>query len=164
MKRFIFLTVFLYAYLQALMTGTVVFQTFVMYPNIFRETPESLQLTMDFFRAVSPADFFPYFGSVLIAAGTLSLILTFRDKKSFYYLLASVLLLFTGDGIFSVLYFWPRNTILFTEGLRKHSAETLQHVAVEFYRWHYLRLLVSALASIAAITGLLKAYKTHKAG
>lgn len=157
MKRLAFFALFLYAYLQALMTGTVVFQTFVMYPNIFRDPPESLSLSMDFFKAVAPGDFFPPFGAAIVITGVLCLIVSFRHKKSFYYFLGSVLLLFGGDGILSILYFWPRNEILFIEGPAKHSAETLQLVAAEFYRAHYLRLLTSTLASIAAMVGLVQA-------
>lgn len=162
MKRLAFFALFLFTYLQVLMTGTVVFQTFVMYPNIFRNPPETLILSMDFFKAVAPGDFFPPFGATLVVTGLVCLVLSFRHKKPFYYFLASVLLLFGGDGILSVLYFWPRNTILFVEGLEKHSAETLQHVAVEFYRAHYLRLLTSTLASLAAMIGLVKAVSAVK--
>ena len=157
MKKPAFLIIFLFTYLQVLMTGTVLFQTFVMYPNIFRNPSESLDLSMDFFKAVTPADFFPPFGSAIIGTGILCLILSYNNRKVFYYLLASVLLLFGGDGVLSILYLWPRNTILFIEGVEKHSAETLRMVSIEFNRVHYVRLLTSTMASILAMIGLIKA-------
>jgi uncharacterized membrane protein len=154
MKKWRYLIVFIFSYLQVIMAGTVVFQTFVMYPNIFSNPPASLELSMQFFQRVAPGDFFPPFGAALLGTGLVSLLITFRYKKVFYYLLASVLLLFIGDGILSIFYFWPRNTVLFIEGLSIHSAETLHRVAIEFERAHYFRLLTSTAASICAVIGL----------
>src|SRR3712207_6959188 len=37
----------------------------------------------------------------------------------------------------SILYFWPRNEIMFVEGLEDHSAEYLKQVAHEFETWHW---------------------------
>lgn len=156
MGKYVFVIVFVYAYLQLIMTGTIVFQTFVMYPNIFRDPPASLELSMQFFSAVAPGDFFPPFGAAIVVTGIISLLLSFRYKKAFWYLLASVIFLFMGDGILSILYFWPRNTILFVEGLQKHSIATLQKVAAEFYWAHFARLFTSAAASIFALIGLLR--------
>jgi uncharacterized membrane protein len=157
MKKPVFLLISLFAYLQVLLTGTVVFQTFVMYPNIFRDPPASLSLSMNFFKEVTPGDFFPPFGTSIILAGILCLIFSYRFRNVFYYLLASVLILFGGDGVLSILYLWPLNTLLFVEGLEKHTSETLQMAAAEFTRVHYIRLLTSIMSSVLALTGLIKA-------
>jgi hypothetical protein len=158
MKSYRLVFVFIYVYLQVIMTGTIVFQTFVMYPNIFMDPPASLQLSMQFFKAVTPGDFFPPFGGAIVLTGSVALLVSFRVKKVFRYLLASVVFLFLGDGVLSILYFWPRNTILFVEGIQKHSAETLQQVSKEFYRAHFVRLFTSSAASFCALIGLLRFY------
>jgi uncharacterized membrane protein len=138
------------------MTGTIVFQTFVMYPNIFVSPPESLQLSMQFFSTITPGDFFPVFGSTIVTTGILCLLVSYKFKVSFYWFLTSVLLLFVGDGILSVLYFWPLNQMLFVEGTEQHSVEALRIAARDFHNAHYIRLFTSILASISAMFGLLR--------
>ncbi|PST84157.1 DUF1772 domain-containing protein [Pedobacter yulinensis] len=156
MKKVRHILTFAYSYLQVILTGTVVFQTFLMYPNIFRDPPASLQLSMKFFSAVTPADFFPPFGSLVVATAIPAVVLAFRDRPAFHLLLGSVLLLLAGDGILSILYFWPLNEALFTEGLSRYNAETLKEFAVDFQHAHHLRLLTSLVSSVLAMLGLMR--------
>lgn len=64
-----------------------------------------------------------------------------------------------GDGLFSMLFFWPRNTIMFIEGTAVHSAAFLQQTAQEFQPLHWARLVFSAVESILIFTGFLKFYR-----
>jgi len=64
------------------------------------------------------------------------------------------------EGVASMLYFWPRNEIMFVEGPGVHSAEYLKHVAREFETWHWRsRLGFNALAAVSAFVGFLRFYR-----
>lgn len=64
------------------------------------------------------------------------------------------------EGVVSMLYFWPRNEIMFVEGLEVHSEEYLKQVAREFETWHWRsRMGFNALAAIGAFAGFLRLYR-----
>lgn len=56
-----------------------------------------------------------------------------------------------------VLDFWPRNEIVFTEGIIVHSAEFLRQVAVE--TGHWFRLAASAVTATTAFIGFLRYHR-----
>ena len=66
---------------------------------------------------------------------------------------------FSGEPLFSALFFWPRNTIMFTEGTAVHSVAFLQQTAQEFQTWHWFRLALNAVFSILAFVGLLQYFR-----
>jgi hypothetical protein len=60
----------------------------------------------------------------------------------------------------SMLYFWPRNEIMFVEGSEVHSAEYLKQVAREFETWHWRsRMGFNTLAAVSAFAGFLGIYR-----
>jgi len=64
------------------------------------------------------------------------------------------------EGVASMLYFWPRNEIMFVESLEVHAAEYLKQVAREFETWHWRsRLGFNALAAVSAFVGFLRFYR-----
>jgi hypothetical protein len=64
------------------------------------------------------------------------------------------------EGVASMLYFWPRNEIMFVEGLDVHSAEYLKQVAREFETWHWRsKMGFNAAAAVSAFVGFLKLYR-----
>jgi hypothetical protein len=64
------------------------------------------------------------------------------------------------EGVASMLYFWPRNEIMFVEGSEVHSAEYLKQVAREFETWHWRsRMGFNALAAVSAFVGFLRIYR-----
>jgi hypothetical protein len=63
------------------------------------------------------------------------------------------------EGLFSMVLFWPRNTIMFTEGTEVHSAAYLKQVAQEFQTLHWSRLAFNAAASASIFVGFLKFYR-----
>jgi hypothetical protein len=70
------------------------------------------------------------------------------------------LLMIVCEGLASMLYFWPRNEIMFVEGPGVHSAEYLKQVAREFETWHWRsRLGFNALAAVTAFVGFLGLYR-----
>lgn len=155
-QRLAFALALVYLWVVMIHFGALVFETFVIYPNIFHDVPQSLETTMTFMAVSGPHDFFPVVGSLSLLAGSSAVIAGWRVKSARYWLLGSLLIIVAGEFLLSVAYFWPRNTIMFTEGLDVHSAAYLQQVAGEFRTGHWLRVGASAVASVASFVGFLK--------
>lgn len=147
----------LYTWAQTLVAGALLFDTFVLYPNVFADVPNSLSASMEFLSHASPGSFLPGLGASTLVTGLVTLWVWRRHQRVFLYFLVGFLLLATLDFLASALYFWPRNTIMFTEGLKVHSAEKLLEVSREFRSAHWVRLAASLMASFSALLGLVAA-------
>ena len=55
-----------------------------------------------------------------------------------------------------MVFFWPRNTIMFTEGTAVHSVAFLKQTAREFEVGHWIRFALGAAAAATSFMGLLK--------
>src|SRR4029079_10941251 len=88
--------------------------------------------------------------------------LTWNVRKARWWIVASVAMILC-EGLFSMVYFWPRNTIMFIEGARVHSADVLRQAAVEFQRLHWARLAFNAASAAFVLVGLLKLYASQLA-
>ncbi|GEO91415.1 DUF1772 domain-containing protein [Kocuria flava] len=151
------------AYLWVTMTsfGAVVLETVMVYPNVFADPPGSLELGMEFFALRGPSDVFPPLGLASWVLGAASLVLCRRVPTVRWWVLLS-LIMFVAEGVVSMLYFWPRNEVLFVEGTAVHSAEHLRQVAAEFETWHARsRTVLNTVAAVAAFTALGRAYRLH---
>jgi hypothetical protein len=138
--------------------GAIVLETFMVYPNVFADPPESLELAMDFLSVRGPNDFFPPLGFLSWVFGAASLVLCWRVKAARWWILFSLAMIVC-EGLASMLYFWPRNEIMFVEGAEVHSAEYLEQVAREFETWHWRsRLGFNALAAASIFVGFLRFY------
>jgi hypothetical protein len=151
---------FILAHLWALMIlfGAIIFETFVIYPDIFYDIPRSFEVGMEFMKVRGPGDFFPPVGMVAMLTGLGSLILGWRVKVARPWLLGSTLIIFVGEFLVSAAFFWPRNTIMFEEGTALHSVAFLKQTAQEFQIGHWVRVALSGIASVVALVGLLKFY------
>lgn len=147
----------LYCWTQALVTGALLFDTFVLYPNVFGDVPRSLSAAMEFLDHASPASFLPGMGALSLVTALGALWVWRQHRWAFVCFLASFLLVVAFDFAASVLYFWPRNTIMFTEGLQVHAPETLITAAREFRAMHWVRVGASIIASFSAMAGLVVA-------
>jgi hypothetical protein len=90
--------------------------------------------------------------------GAASLILGWRIQSARYWILGSLLMII-GEGLASMAFFWPRNTIMFIEGTAVHSAEFLRQTAQEFQDLHWLRFAFNAVGSVLIFTGFLQVYR-----
>jgi hypothetical protein len=79
-------------------------------------------------------------------------------KSARYWILVSLIMIVC-EGLVSLAFFWPRNTIMFTEGTAVHSDAYLRQVAQEFQTLHWSRLAFSAAASASIFVGFLKFYR-----
>ena len=157
-QRLAFSVVTGYLWVMMVLFGAIVLETFMVYPSVFVDPPESLELAMDFLSVRGPNDFFPPLGFLSWVFGAASLVLCWRVKAARWWILFSLAMIVC-EGLASVLYFWPRNEIMFVEGTRDHSAEYLEQVAREFETWHWRsRLGFNALA-VCAFVGFLRFYR-----
>ena len=58
--------------------------------------------------------------------------------------------------LFSVVFFWPRNEVMFVDPVGNHAPEYLRQVAEEFVAGHWVRLVGGAVTSALAFTALLR--------
>lgn len=158
-ERFAFASSVAYVWAVMILLGAIVFETFILYPNIFHQVPESLQMSMDFLVVTGPSDFFPSVGMLAVVLGISSVALCWRIEDVRAWLLASVFLLVIGLFVLSAFFFWPRNTILFEEGVAVHSVEVLKQTAWEFQVGHWVRLGTSVATSVLAFIGMMRFYK-----
>lgn len=111
-----------YVWIVMILFGAIVLETFLIYPNAFADPPESLTQTMTFFSVSGPSDFFPPLGFTTWVLGAATLLLCWRQRDARWWIMLSLAMMLC-EGVASILYFWPRNEIMFVEGLAVHSPE-----------------------------------------
>ena len=158
-QRLVFPVVTAYLWVMMVLFGAIVLETFMIYPNVFAAPPESLELAMDFMSVSGPSDFFPPLGFLSWVLGAGALVLSRRVEEARWWILFSLAMIVC-EGVASMLFFWPRNEIMFVEGLEVHSAEYLKQVAREFETWHWRsRMGFNTAAAVAAFVGFLRLYR-----
>jgi hypothetical protein len=158
-QRLVFPVVTAYLWVMMVLFGAIVLETFMIYPNVFAAPPESLELAMDFMSVSGPSDFFPPLGFLSWVLGAGALVLSWRVDEARWWILFSLAMILC-EGVASMLFFWPRNEIMFVEGLEVHSAEYLKQVAREFETWHWRsRMGFNTAAAVGAFVGFLRLYR-----
>ena len=148
-----------YLWVMMVLFGAIVLETFMIYPNVFSDPPASLELAMDFMSIRAPNDFFPPLGFLSWVLGAGALVLCWPVKAARWWILLSLAMIVC-EGVASILYFWPRNEIMFVEGLEVHSAGYLKQVAQEFETWHWRsRMGFNAAAALGAFVGFMRLYR-----
>ncbi len=158
MRHITFTVILAFLWVMMILLGSVVLETFMIYPNIFHNPPQSLALALEFMSQRAPSDFFPPLGFLSWVTGAGALILGWRVKAARYWILGAVLMIIC-EGLASMAFFWPRNTIMFVEGAAVHSADFLRQTAQEFQLLHWSRLVFNALGAVAIFTGFLHYYR-----
>jgi hypothetical protein len=144
----------LFPWTATVLFGAILFETLIVYPNIFHDVPRSLETAVRFAAVRGPHHFFPPMGMLTILSACGAIVSAWRNRPVRYLFIASFALIVVFEFLFSALFFWGRNTIMFDEGLRVHSATYLSRVAREFQAGHWIRLLASGIASLTAFIGL----------
>jgi hypothetical protein len=158
LQRFTLPVVVVYLWTMMILLGAIVLETFMIYPNVFQNPPASLELAMAFMSERGPSDFFPPLGFLSWVGGLGALILGWRIAPARWWIALSVLMI-VAEGIVSMLFMWPRNEIMFVEGLAVHSAETLRQTAAEFQMLHWSRLALNAVSAVAIFVGFVAVYR-----
>lgn len=160
LQKISFAVILTYLWVMMILLGSIVLETFMLYPNIFHNPPESLQLSMDFMAVSGPSSFFPPLGFLSWMTGLGAVLLGWRVKSARYWIIGSLLMIIS-EGLVSMAFFWPRNEIMFIEGTAVHSAEFLRQTAQEFQNLHWSRLAFNVAGSIFIFVGFLNFYRDH---
>jgi hypothetical protein len=160
LQRFTLPVVVVYLWTMMILLGAIVLETFMIYPNVFHDPPASLELGMAFMSVRGPSDFFPPLGFLSWVGGVGALALGWRIAPARWWIALSVLMV-VAEGVVSMLFMWPRNEIMFVEGLAVHSAETLRQTAAEFQMLHWSRLAFNAVSAAAMFMGFVAVYREH---
>ncbi len=97
--------------------------------------------------------------AVGVALGVVAVLVSRRIPTVRWWVVASVVMI-AAEGIDSMLFFWPRNTVLFVEGAAMHSVDVLRATAQEFQLWHWSRVAFNAASAVLALVGFLRSTAT----
>jgi hypothetical protein len=136
--------------------GGVLAETVMLYPNIFRDPPGSLVLARDFLVAGSPSDFFPPLGMATILGCAAATASTWRDPRVRWWILSATVVYVCCEFLFSAVFFWPRNTIMFVDPVGTHAPAYLREVAAEFVAGHWVRVVGGGATAVLLFTALLR--------
>ena len=135
--------------------GGVAAETVMLYPNIFGDAPASLERAREFLVAGGPHDYFPPLGASVVVLGLTATVLTWRDRRLRWWIVAAAAVFIACEFLFSVVFFWPRNQIMFVDPVGTHSPAYLRQVAEEFVAGHWVRLAGGGVTAALAFTALL---------
>ncbi len=135
--------------------GGVAAETVMLYPNIFGDAPASLDRAREFMVAGGPSDYFPPLGASVVVLSVAATVLTWRDRRLRWWIAGAAAVFVACEFLFSVVFFWPRNDIMFVDPVGTHSPEYLRQVAEEFVAGHWVRLAGGAVTAALAFTALL---------
>lgn len=152
LQRLTYPVVLIYLWVMMILLGALMLETLMVYPNIFRNAPDSLAYASGFFTEASPATFFRPLGMLSWAVGIAAVVLSWPVGNVRRWVALSLLCI-VADGVASILFFWPRNTIMFIEGAAVHSPDVLRQTAEQFEQLHWLRVIFNAASAVFAFVG-----------
>jgi hypothetical protein len=156
--RAAFVAVLVFLWVMMILLGSIVMESFMIYPNIFHNAPERFDLSLRFMSVTGPAQYFRPLGMVSVLIGAASLVLSWPVKAARWWIAGGVAMIVC-EGVISMVYFWPRNTIMFVEGAAVHPVDVLRQTAREFQVWHWSRLTFNAASAVSVFVGFLKLYR-----
>lgn len=160
-ERIAFPAVMVFLWVVMTLFGAIVLETLMIYPNVFADPPDSLELSMEFMSVAGPSDFFPPLGLACWIFGAVALVLTLRTRNVRWWIVLALAALIA-EGVVSWMFFWPRNDIMFVEGLTVHSAEYLHQIAHQFETWHWRsRMAFNTIAAVSTFIGFLMLYRNR---
>ncbi|WRP05570.1 hypothetical protein U9J35_16855 [Rossellomorea aquimaris] len=154
-KKLGYYSVLSHLWIQWIMLGSILLNTFMVYPNIFHNVPETLESSMEWMEVASPHTYFPPLGFVSILTGVLAAILGWKVKPARKWIILSLLAIIF-EGAASILFEWPRNEIMFIEGANVHSVEFLKQTVREFKIVHSFRVACNVFGSLFVFIGFIK--------
>jgi hypothetical protein len=139
--------------------GALLVETLLLYPNIFADVPASLTRALEFMSVTAPNDVLPPLGAATIGTAAAAVALTLRLRRVRWWTIGAAASIALGELLFSAVWFWHRNTIMFIEGPAVHDAVYLQQVAAEFQAGHWVRVAAGAVTSVLAFTAMLRTHR-----
>jgi hypothetical protein len=148
-----------FAWVATFAFGALLAETALLYPNIFADVPASLDQALAFMSVSAPNDVLPPLGAATIGTAAAAVALTLRHRDVRPWAIGAALTLAIGELLFSAVWFWPRNTIMFVEGSAVHSVAYLQQVAAEFQAGHWVRVAMGAATTVLAFVAMLRMHR-----
>jgi len=158
LERIGFAFTLIYLCVLMILVGAFIFDVSIMYPNMFRDVPRSLELRTEFLAVRQIGDFMRPVGFLTWLTGIGALILGWRVRSARYWILGS-LLMQVCLGLFSMAFLWDLNTIMYTEGTAVHSVAFLQQTADKFQMLNWVRVALNVAATVVAFVGFLKFHR-----
>ena len=125
------------------------------------DIPNSIATTREYFKTVSPANFFRLFSPINQVLGLLLLILFWKTSPSIRLCLGAAFLLYILGDVFTFAYFYPRNDIMFKTA-RLTDVDLLRKTAAEWSAMNWLRSLVILTGLVFSCISLHKIYLMGK--
>lgn len=149
-----------YATVASFAFAAALTETILLYPNIFRDIPESLAMTEEFMSAMAVGDFMRPLGGVLTVCALIACIVAFRYRLGRNWIIASLVSLISGQFLLSILYLWPRATILFDDRTQ-HTLDEIERAATEFQIGEVVRIVAALATAVFAIGATLVCYRAR---
>jgi len=125
------------------------------------DIPNSIATTREYFKSVSPANFFRLFSPINQVLGLLVLILFWKTSPSIRLCLGAAFVLYILGDVFTFAYFYPRNDIMFKTA-RLTDVDLLRKTAAEWSAMNWLRSLVILTGLVFSCISLHKIYLMGK--
>jgi len=122
--------------------------------------PTSIQTARDYFQHVDPRRFFTVAGPVNLILIVLTLILFWKDSVKIRVYFATSLALYAAIVILTLVYFVPRDLILFTSSIPDHIEE-IRMAAAQWSHMNWLRSLLGLVGVLFSFRGLDTYYKSR---
>jgi hypothetical protein len=122
--------------------------------------PTSIQTTRDYFQHVDPRRFFTVAGPINLILVVLTLILFWKDSVKLRVYFATSLVLYAAIVILTLVYFVPRDLILFTSSIPDHIEE-IRMAADQWSHMNWLRSLLGLGGVLFSFKGLDTYYKSR---
>ena len=122
--------------------------------------PTSIQTARDYFQHVDPRRFFTVAGPVNLILVVLTLILFWKDSVKLRVYFATSLVLYAAIVILTLVYFVPRDLILFTSSIPDHIEE-IRMAAAQWSYMNWLRSLLGLVGVLFSFKGLDTYYKSR---
>jgi len=122
--------------------------------------PTSIQTARDYFQHVDPRRFFTVAGPVNLILVVLTLILFWKDSVKLRVYFATSLVLYAAIVILTLVYFVPRDLILFTSSIPDHIEE-IRMAAAQWSHMNWLRSSLDLGGVLFSFKGLDTYYKSR---
>jgi len=122
--------------------------------------PTSIQTARDYFQHVDPRRFFTVAGPVNLILIVLTLILFWNDSVKIRVYFTTSLVLYAAIVILTLVYFVPRDLMLFTSSIPDHIQE-IRAAAAQWSHMNWLRSLLGLVGVLFSFRGLDTYYKSR---
>jgi len=142
------------------LTTVSIYNTIIDAQSWGSDIPTSIQTARDYFQHVDPRRFFTVAGPVNLILVVLTLILFWKDSVKIRVYFVTSLVLYAAIVILTLVYFVPRDLILFRSSIPDHIEE-IRTAAVQWRYMNWLRSLLGLVGVLFSFKGLDTYYKSR---